>query len=139
MLHVKIMPNYPWGEFRLCLEDRGEIRVRVRFHLGWTCIQKESLTRGRGELNPGVKFIPGWNHKCSVPLKITIGLFKAAAADMRYFARSKFSRSLVHKKKFSLIWQSVFQVRILILSREVGYLFWIWINSENIARDNYSR
>ena len=28
---------------------------------------------------------------------------KAAATDMRYFARSKFSRSLVHKKNFSLI------------------------------------
>ena len=27
----------------------------------------------------------------------------AAATDMRYFARSKFSRSLVHTKKFSLI------------------------------------
>ena len=26
---------------------------------------------------------------------------KAAATDMRYFARSEFSRSLVHKKKFS--------------------------------------
>ena len=30
--------------------------------------------------------------------------FKGAATDMRYFARSKFSRSLVHKKHFSLIW-----------------------------------
>ena len=25
---------------------------------------------------------------------------------------------------------SSFQVRILILSREVGYLFWVWMNSE---------
>ena len=28
--------------------------------------------------------------------------FKVTATDMRYFARSKFSRSLVHKKIFSL-------------------------------------
>ena len=32
---------------------------------------------------------------------------KAAATVMRYFARSKFSRSLLHKKNFSLIWQVV--------------------------------
>ena len=29
--------------------------------------------------------------------------FKGAVTDMRYFARSKFSRSLVHKKNFNLI------------------------------------
>ena len=29
---------------------------------------------------------------------------------MRYFARSKFSRSLVHKKNFSFIWQVVFKL-----------------------------
>ena len=28
-------------------------------------------------------------------------LFKAAATDMKYFARSKFSRCSVHKKNFS--------------------------------------
>ena len=39
---------------------------------------------------------------------------KGAATDMRYFARSKFSRSLVHKKNFSLIWQVVFKL---------GYVF----------------
>ena len=33
--------------------------------------------------------------------------FKDAVADMRYFARSKFSMCLVHKKMFSLIWQAV--------------------------------
>ena len=27
-------------------------------------------------------------------------VFKGAVTDMRYFAKSKFSRSLVHKKKF---------------------------------------
>ena len=39
---------------------------------------------------------------------------KVAATDMRYFARSKFSRSLVHKKNISLICQVVFKL---------GYLF----------------
>ena len=40
--------------------------------------------------------------------------FKVAATDMRYFARSRLSRSLVHKKNFSLIWQVDFNL---------GYLF----------------
>ena len=40
--------------------------------------------------------------------------FKVAATDMRYFARTKLSRSLVHKKNFSLIWQVDFNL---------GYLF----------------
>ena len=35
---------------------------------------------------------------------------KDAATDMRYFARSKFSRSLVHQKNFSLICQVVFKL-----------------------------
>ena len=43
-----------------------------------------------------------------------IKVIKGAVADMRYFARSKFSRSLVHKKNFSLIWQVVFKL---------GYMF----------------
>ena len=30
-------------------------------------------------------------------------LLKGAGTDMRYFAKSKFSRSIVHKKNFSLI------------------------------------
>ena len=38
----------------------------------------------------------------------------AAVKDMRYFARSKFSKSLVHKRNFSLIWQAVFKL---------GYVF----------------
>ena len=41
-------------------------------------------------------------------------LIKGAAIDMRYFARSKFFRSYVHKKNFSLIWEVVFKL---------GYIF----------------
>ena len=50
-------------------------------------------------------------------------LFKGTVTDIRYFAWSKFSRSLVHKKHFKLDMTSSFQVNIRILSREVGYLF----------------
>ena len=44
------------------------------------------------------------------------------ATDTRYFARNKVSGSLVHKKKFWLDKTSSFQVRILILPKELGYL-----------------
>ena len=36
--------------------------------------------------------------------------FKITVRDIRYFARSKFSRSLVHKKNVSLIWQVVLKL-----------------------------
>ena len=45
--------------------------------------------------------------------------FKGAVTGTRYFARSKFFRSLAHKKYFSLIWQIVFKLRY-ICHREVG-------------------
>ena len=45
-------------------------------------------------------------------LLLYIGV-KAAAKDMRYFARSKFSKSLVHKKNFGLIWPVVFKLEYL--------------------------
>ena len=44
-------------------------------------------------------------------------------------ARSKFSRSLVHKKNFSLIWEVVFKLGY-IFCQAIGYLFWVWMNSE---------
>ena len=49
---------------------------------------------------------------------------------MTSFVRSKLSRSLVHLNIFGFDMTTSFQVRILIFSREVGYLFWVWINSE---------
>ena len=39
---------------------------------------------------------------------------KVAVTNMRYFARRKISRRLVHKKNFSLMWQVVFKL---------GYVF----------------
>ena len=47
-------------------------------------------------------------------LVISVQYIKGRVTDMRYFVRSKFSRSLVHKKNFSLIWQVVFKL---------GYVF----------------
>ena len=47
-------------------------------------------------------------------LKAILQYHKGAATDMRYFARGKFSRSLVYKKNFSLMRQVVFKL---------GYVF----------------
>ena len=44
-------------------------------------------------------------------------MFKVAAPDMRYFASSKFSRSLVHKKNFSLIREVVFKLGYFFVNR----------------------
>ena len=46
------MLNYLQVEFRLSLQDRGEIRVGAVYG-------KIDLARDRGELNLEVKFIPG--------------------------------------------------------------------------------
>ena len=50
-------------------------------------------------------------------------LVKTAGTDTRYFAGSKFSRSLDHKKSVWLDLTISLQIRILILFKEVGYLF----------------
>ena len=44
-------------------------------------------------------------------------IIKGTVTDMRYFARSKLSRSLVHKKNFSLTRQLVFKLRYLFFKR----------------------
>ena len=49
--------------------------------------------------------------------------FKAAATCMRYFARSKFFRSLVHKKNFGLIWQVAFKLGCLFCQVRKGTFF----------------
>ena len=48
---------------------------------------------------------------------------EAAGTDMRHFARSKLSRSLVPKKTNWRDMINSLQVRTLILSKEVGYFF----------------
>ena len=49
--------------------------------------------------------------------KSCIVTFKGAATDMRYFSRSKFSSSLVHKKNFSLIRQVIFKAGYFFVKR----------------------
>ena len=50
---------------------------------------------------------------------------KSAVTDMRYFAWSKLSRSLVHKKNFSLIWQVVFKLGYIFYPEgRISYLSW---------------
>ena len=69
----------------------------------------------------------------------SILIFKIAVTDKRYFSRSHFSRILTHKKNVCLIWQAVCQVRIRILSREVGYFIWVEWTSRKVADHNKSR
>ena len=47
--------------------------------------------------------------------------FKVAAADMKYFARSKYFGRVSSQEKFLLNMTSSLQVSMLILSTEVGY------------------
>ena len=42
---------------------------------------------------------------------------KVAATDMRYFIRSKFWRSLVHKKNFGLMWLIIFTIEYFFQGR----------------------
>ena len=51
-----------------------------------------------------------WNDYTITECRIMLKYIKVAVADMRYFARSKLSKSLVHRKKFSLIWEVVFKL-----------------------------
>ena len=57
--------------------------------------------------------------------------FKVAWANMIYFARNKFLRSLVHKKNFGLIWQIVFKLEYLFYQ---GYFYRVSINSAKSCR-----
>ena len=52
-----------------------------------------------------------YSYAAKRPIKIWDVNAKDTVTDMRYFAGIKFSRSLVHKKNFSLIWQVVFKLR----------------------------
>ena len=64
---------------------------------------------------------------------------KGAVTDMRYFARSKFSRSLVHKKNVSLIWHVVFKLgHVFRHERKDTSLEFEWIRRK-VVMDNNSR
>ena len=64
---------------------------------------------------------------------------KVAVTDMRYFARSKFSRILVHKRNFSLICQVVFKFGNVFCQKEWDTcLEFKWIRIK-VASGNNSR
>ena len=65
--------------------------------------------------------------------------FKGAATDMRYFARSEFSRSLVHKKNFTLIWQVVFGLGYVFCQERWDTSFEFEWTRRKVGRDNNSR
>ena len=62
-LRVKIMSKYPRGEFHPSLQDRGKIRVGLRFYFGWACIQEDKFDQRQGWNSPQVETT------CNVPLK----------------------------------------------------------------------
>ena len=74
----------------LCTTIRRKIRVLINLFLLFV---HDHSTKIRGHSYSLINFF-----------------LKAAATDMRCFARSKFSRSLLHKKNFSLRWQLVFKL-----------------------------
>ena len=51
-LRVKIMSKYPRGEFHPSLQDRGKIKVGLRFYFGWACIQKDKFDQRQGWNSP---------------------------------------------------------------------------------------
>lgn len=56
---------------------------------------------------------------------------KIAAVEIRYFASSKFSRNLVYKNIFGLVWEVVFKLKYLFFKGGKGrveYLFYVWMN-----------
>ena len=74
-----------------------------------------------------IAFAIRWQQNSVVNINLT-SVLKAAAIDIKYFARSKDLRSLVHKKIFALIWQVVFKLGIacsLFLSTSKKYYMWI--------------
>ena len=46
---------------------------------------------------------------------------KVAATDIRYFGKNDFPKILIHKEKFWFDIANSFEVKIHILSKEVGY------------------
>ena len=67
-------------------------------------------------------------------------LFKVTATDIRYFARSKRSRGLVHIKYFNLIWKVVFKLEYLFCQeRHDTFEFEFEWTRRKVASNNNSR
>ena len=65
--------------------------------------------------------------------------FKGTATDMRYSARIKFSRSLVHRKNFSLIWRVVFKLGYVLCQERSDTSSEFEWTLRKVASDNNSR
>ena len=72
-----------------------------------------------------------WRHK---------KVFKGAVKDIRYFARSKFFMTLVHKKNFSLIWQVVFKFLEFIshLNKAILYVNTHFVGNQSWNKKTFS-
>ena len=52
---------------------------------------------------------------------------KVAATDMRYFVKSTFSRGLVRKQNFDLVWQAVFILKyFLVKISRITFSHFVW-------------
>ena len=69
------------------------------------------------------------------PIKVWDVNAKDTVTDMRYFARIKFSRSLVHKKNFSLIWQVVFKLGHVFCQERLDNSFGFEWTQRKVASD----
>ena len=65
--------------------------------------------------------------------------FKAARTDTRYFARSKFSRILVHKRNFGFIWHVVFKSEYLFCQGRIDTTFEFEWSRRKFTNNNFSR
>ena len=65
--------------------------------------------------------------------------FKGTATDTRYSARSKFSRSLVHRKNLTLICQVVFTLQYVFRQESYNTSFEFEWTRRKVATDNNSR
>ena len=64
-------------------------------------------------------------------------VLKYATKEMRYLARSKLSRNLVHKKVFCFMWHVVFKLEYVFCQGRIA--LWVWMNSVKVVSNNYSR
>ena len=120
-------PHYvSGGIFPLSVYFGGPLEFRIlHFSKTFACGYQEAYLRS---YNSKWKFAH-WS-LCRYLIQIWNCFLKDPVKYMRYFTRSKFSGSLVHKLNFNLIRQGDFKLGYVFLSRELEYLFWVWMNTE---------
>ena len=117
--------NCPWSYDNL--NERGNILSRNRRHLIPTTEKfnikydyDNAIPVSNTSTHPNL-MIDNWHQKTrleNVCRTKSGDIVKGAVTDMRYFARSKFSRTLVHKKNFSLIWKVRFKLGYVFCQQE---------------------